>query len=143
MSLWCIEVGPVLVADDCKVPKLSVDGLHMGRPPLRPRLKLSLLRVTDSPECSVIVSGSLMSGLTEIRVEDSKAFEVIGWVGVLPGLVCGNLVVGGTIPSLPSIVLTGCRMEGVGRVLELAVLNLGGSCAANSVSTVHLLVVAV
>ena len=68
---------------------------------------------------------------------------MIGWVGVLPGLVCGGLVVEGTIPSLPSIVLTGCGMDGVGRVLELAVLNLGRSCAANSVSSVHLLVLAV
>ena len=79
MGLWCKDVGSVVVADDCgKVPKLSVDGLHMGRPPLRPRLKLSLFRVTDSPDSNVIVSGSLMSGLTEIKVEGSMALDVIG-----------------------------------------------------------------
>ena len=106
-------MGSVLVADDCKVPKLSVDGLHMGRPPLRPRLKLSFLRVTDSPDSSVIVSGSLMSGLIEIKVEGSNAFVVISWVGVLPRLLCSILVINGSFPSLPSIVLTGCGMDGV------------------------------
>ena len=79
MGPWYIGIASVAVVDSCGVvPKLSVVGLHMGRPPLRPRLKLSLLRITDSPESSVIVSGSLMSGLIEIRVEGSMALDVIG-----------------------------------------------------------------
>ena len=64
--------GTVMVSGGCEVPELAVGGLQMGLPPLSPRLKLSLLRVTDSPEC-VIVSGSLASGLTEIRVKGSMA----------------------------------------------------------------------
>ena len=66
-----MEVGTV-AGGWGKMAELAVGGLQMGLPPLSPRLKLSLLRVTVSPEC-VIVSGSLASGLTEIRVKGSMA----------------------------------------------------------------------
>ena len=42
-------------------------------------------------------------------------------------------------PSLPAGVVTGGGLVGKGRVLVLAVVSLGGSCAANNVSGVQML----
>ena len=76
MGLCCMGVGSV-AGGWGEMAGLAVCGLQMGLPPLSPRLRLSLLRVTGTHAC-VIVSGSLASGLTEIRVEGSMAKVVIG-----------------------------------------------------------------
>ena len=59
--------------------------------------------------------------------------------GILSGVLCGGLVAGITIPSLPASVVTGSGLDGESKVLVLAVESLGGSCAANNVSGVQLL----